>query len=1858
MKTKIFLALVLYIFLCGTVFSQIYTPVFPTKFGDNMNRIDVSGTLHFPRGTSPTLNSGKTDAGALFYKTVDNYLYVWNGTTWDKMAKFADAGGGGGSPDSVNSVAVRNVADLMAFKYYEFPSLKKNAVDAPMVYLAGYNIIGDGGEGPLVWVDTSTKVHNGGTIFNPTGHSGNGRWERPEVGYVNVLWFGATRSLTTIPSTDSRPAFVAAIAALKSYQLNNGASGLTGVYSTQKLRVPYGNYKINDSIKVWNSIVIEGDDEIQWPSNSTRLFFPQDKAGFIFARRGDGTGARNITVRNLYLSSAGLSSDTLMNGIRANCKVDLFNVSVENFGGHGIYLTTLDSGDCSNSKIRECLTYYNKLHGIYIESGESNNIVVSGCNSRTNGGSNFAENGALGNHYEFCHSASAGGRPGQQGWVSYGGYQWVCIGALNVGVGAVNVNKVPGATGSENYWQRFPNGTIDPGIVSAWNSSVTYKITSGYAVLNSASGSDFMNCYDEGGTAGIVLNLGSIAWNGDLANGVARPWMTWQRMGGGFFKSTTGIRSESTTGDSSFVEFNGAYGLTFGKYINGDEAALNIKYDTGAKLTYGFAGNTIGYHSFNIAGQYASPSPHGWSTIKPGMWTWSPAYGFSMAAMSNSGIKRNILADVAAPTSGEHTKNDICINLSDDASILWWKCTVSGTPGTWVAMSTGGGGGTPVGNYGNLQINRNGVFATPASDTLIYTTSGGFVVKNILTGNALYLPNSTTSLGSVYMGGIKWMQSYSPGSSPNQAWGINAGSLSTATTNTSNISIGDGAGANFNSSGNIAIGYRALSLHTGVDPSQDLYNTAVGYNSMGLATGGRNNVAMGVNTLRDAANGSYSNVAIGKGTALGCTTCGANSIVGASVASGGTFTGEWNAIVGADVLVPATTATGNSILGAQAMYDGTSAQENTIAGYYGGTNITTATGNAFLGAKTGLAITDGSYNVFLGYGSGAGIANTSISNRFSLNKNTALTAGNATMIGDLTNKRIGINKAEDATLTYELTVGGKLAVETIDSTGTGTAINMLYQDPATGLIKKAAVPSGGGSGDILNGGNTTGATVTVGTNDANAFNLETNNVTRVAIGSTGGTKIGNTSGGTGVVPLIIDAPSGQTANLLEIGKNGFSGGYTTFDASGNIVRIGSNAAGISSSGSLVNLNTGFTSTGFTSGTGYGILSANGSGGSIANTAFIFDMNANTVDSRVNLMLRNSNATTPGANLKIAKFDNTQQFIFDGFGKMSIGSQAPTAMLHIQAGTATANTAPIKLTSGTNLTTPEDGAMEYNGTHLYYTIGSTRYQLDQQAGGGAGTVNSGTQYRIAYYATTGTAVSEASAITASRALVSDANGVPTHATTTTTELNYVSGVTSAIQTQLNAKGVGTVTNTGGNLTANSVVLGAGTVDTKVVAGITTDGTSILNLGVNATTIGKVKMFGNTSGDVTILPQAVAGTASQFTLPAFSGTASTLAGTETLTNKTIAAGSNTITGLTNTNLSGTAGITNANLANSTISGISLGSNLANLTATDATLTFSGTYTGATARTIGLNLSNANTWTANTIFQPTVTTGSNTTSGFQIAANSLTTGSGVDIRSTTLSSGTLLNVTSSSNAAVSNTQKLADFSLTGSPSNTNQTTTTIRVRNETVSPGGGDKNIALELSSLNGANNIAMYVSNGRVGIGTSSPTAGLHIAGGSAGTATIEGVLNLGSVGVVSGNLGFSGSTSGSLSVTVPAVAGSSQTLTLPVVTGTVSAYSETSTASSSTPAPVGSSKDNYYDLTALAANATFSAPSGTILNHNTLLIRVKDNGTARTLSWNAIYRAGTDLALPTTTVISKTDYYQFVYNSADTKWDYIGQTKGF
>lgn len=94
------------------------------------------------------------------------------------------------------------------------------------------------------------------------------------------------------------------------------------------------------------------------------------------------------------------------------------------------------------------------------------------------------------------------------------------------------------------------------------------------------------------------------------------------------------------------------------------------------------------------------------------------------------------------------------------------------------------------------------------------------------------------------------------------------------------------------------------------------------------------------------------------------------------------------------------------------------------------------------------------------------------------------------------------------------------------------------------------------------------------------------------------------------------------------------------------------------------------------------------------------------------------SATLSNNIILADGDGVIRMQTISTGQTGFGVAAPTAWIHIQAGTATASTAPLKFTAGTALTTPEDGAMEYHGSHLYFTIGSTRYQIDQQSGGGA------------------------------------------------------------------------------------------------------------------------------------------------------------------------------------------------------------------------------------------------------------------------------------------------------------------------------------------------------------------------------------------------------------------------------------------------------------------------------------------------------------------------------------------------------------
>lgn len=90
-------------------------------------------------------------------------------------------------------------------------------------------------------------------------------------------------------------------------------------------------------------------------------------------------------------------------------------------------------------------------------------------------------------------------------------------------------------------------------------------------------------------------------------------------------------------------------------------------------------------------------------------------------------------------------------------------------------------------------------------------------------------------------------------------------------------------------------------------------------------------------------------------------------------------------------------------------------------------------------------------------------------------------------------------------------------------------------------------------------------------------------------------------------------------------------------------------------------------------------------------------------------------------------------------------------------------------------------------------------------------------------------------------------------------------------------------------------------------------------------------------------------------------------------------------------------------------------------------------------------------------------------------------------------------------------------------------------------------------------------------------------------------------------------------------------------------------------------DDYdvYTVTALAAGMTINAPTGDLLySGKKLTLRIKDNGTARALTFNGIFRFSSDLSAPTTTVVNKTMYLGFMYNDEDSKWDCIAKLNNF
>lgn len=303
--------------------------------------------------------------------------------------------------------------------------------------------------------------------------------------------------------------------------------------------------------------------------------------------------------------------------------------------------------------------------------------------------------------------------------------------------------------------------------------------------------------------------------------------------------------------------------------------------------------------------------------------------------------------------------------------------------------------------------------------------------------------------------------------------------------------------------------------------------------------------------------------------------------------------------------------------------------------------------------------------------------------------------------------------------------------------GAGVVTNSNLANMATMTIKGNVTGGSAAPIDIpiANLQGTTGSTFAAG-NDSRVTG---------AVQSNGGTMTGMltlAAGTTSLAPLRV--PAGTLVTTAASGNIENDGTNLYFTNSTPARQTLASYAGAPADGKLlIGSSTGFSLANLTQGTGITItnfaggitISATGSGGTVTSvTSANGDIGVATTNSTPVLTLNSGTTGGAGDANKIAKLDAS--------GLLTT-AMVPT----LDAGKIGSGVLPI-VRGGTNSSTA------LNNNRLMVSSGG--------------------------------AIVEAAAVTGSKALISDANGIPVHSAVTSTELGYLSGVTSSIQTQINDK----------------------------------------------------------------------------------------------------------------------------------------------------------------------------------------------------------------------------------------------------------------------------------------------------------------------------------------------------------------------------------------------------------------------------------------------------------------------------------------
>lgn len=252
--------------------------------------------------------------------------------------------------------------------------------------------------------------------------------------------------------------------------------------------------------------------------------------------------------------------------------------------------------------------------------------------------------------------------------------------------------------------------------------------------------------------------------------------------------------------------------------------------------------------------------------------------GVGTNSTDNLPFKTNNTRRIILPSTGLGYKND----TTNNKVMTWNSSTLEWGYGSWF------GGAKPAGNYGNIQINRNGLFATPSSDSLTFinghlTTSSDALIRGVSvgTGGTIY---RGTVLGehagqSVALYDNTAVGYYTLNSSTGiQNSGFGSESLYSNTTGQDNTGVGVFTlQSNTIGNNNTAVGSSAMIANiSGID------NTGIGFRALNQVAA-NHNTSVGSNSLYELTTGSY-NTAIGDSAGINLVYGSNNTIIGARAA--------------------------------------------------------------------------------------------------------------------------------------------------------------------------------------------------------------------------------------------------------------------------------------------------------------------------------------------------------------------------------------------------------------------------------------------------------------------------------------------------------------------------------------------------------------------------------------------------------------------------------------------------------------------------------------------------------------------------------------------------------------------------------------------------------------------------------------------------------------------------------------------------------------------------------------------------------------------------------------------------------------